>query len=62
MAEFQEMDGKLFINGKEVLRDWESMAAWYCETVDFLFHNVPFALTQSRQAFHILMNYVILNI
>ena len=28
MAEFQEMDGKLFINGKEVLKGWESWSGW----------------------------------
>ena len=29
MAEFQERDGKLYINGKEVLRGWESLTGWY---------------------------------
>jgi hypothetical protein len=29
MEEFQERDGKLFINGKEVLRGWESFDGWY---------------------------------
>jgi len=29
MAEFQERDGKLFINGKEVLKGWESLTGWY---------------------------------
>ena len=29
MAEFQERDGRLFINGKEVLRAWESFTGWY---------------------------------
>ena len=29
MAEFQERDGKLYINGEEVLRGWESMTGWY---------------------------------
>jgi hypothetical protein len=29
MAEFQEMDGKLFINGKEVLKGWESVDGWF---------------------------------
>lgn len=29
MAEFQEKDGKLFINGKEVLGGWESFSGWY---------------------------------
>ncbi len=29
MAEFQEKDGKLFIDGKEVLKGFESMTGWY---------------------------------
>ena len=29
MAEFQEKDGKLFINGKEVLKGWESFTGWF---------------------------------
>lgn len=29
MAKFQEKDGKLFINGKEVLKGWESLHAWF---------------------------------
>ncbi len=29
MAEFQEKDGKLFVNGKEVLKGWESYHGWY---------------------------------
>ena len=29
MAEFEERDGKLFIDGKEVLRGWESFTGWY---------------------------------
>jgi hypothetical protein len=29
MAEFQERDGKLFINGKEVLKGWESFTGWF---------------------------------
>ena len=29
MADFEERDGKLFIDGKEVLRGWESFTGWY---------------------------------
>jgi hypothetical protein len=29
MAEFEEKDGKLFIDGKEVLKGWESFTGWY---------------------------------
>jgi hypothetical protein len=29
VAEFQERDGKLFIDGKEVLKGFESMTGWY---------------------------------
>ena len=29
MAIFEERDGKLFINDKEVLRAWESFTGWY---------------------------------
>ena len=29
MARFEEKDGKLFIDGKEVLRGWESFNGWY---------------------------------
>ena len=29
MTEFQEKNGKLYINGKEVLRGWESFSGWY---------------------------------
>ena len=29
MATFEEKNGKLFINGKEVLRAWESFTGWY---------------------------------
>ena len=29
MAEFQEKDGKLFIDGKEVLKGFESMTGWF---------------------------------
>jgi hypothetical protein len=29
MAKFEEKDGKLFIDGKEVLRGWESFSGWY---------------------------------
>ncbi len=29
MTKFEAKDGKLFINGKEVLRDWESFSGWY---------------------------------
>jgi hypothetical protein len=29
MAEFQERNGKLYINGKEVLKGWESMTGWF---------------------------------
>lgn len=29
MAQFESKDGKLFIDGKEVLRGWESYSGWY---------------------------------
>ena len=29
MARFEGKDGKLFIDGKVVLRDWESFSDWY---------------------------------
>ena len=29
MVKFESKDGKLFINGKEVLRGWESYTGWY---------------------------------
>ena len=29
MANFEERDGKLFIDGKEVLKGFESMTGWY---------------------------------
>jgi hypothetical protein len=29
MAEFTEKEGKLFIDGKEVLKGWESFSGWY---------------------------------
>ena len=29
MANFESKDGKLFIDGKEVLRGWESFSGWY---------------------------------
>lgn len=29
MAQFEEKDGKLFIDGKEVLKGWESYSGWY---------------------------------
>ncbi len=29
MAEFQERNGKLYINGKEVLKGWESFTGWF---------------------------------
>ena len=29
MAKFEEKDGKLFIDGKEVLKGWESFTGWY---------------------------------
>ncbi len=29
MAEFQGRNRKLYINGKEVLRGWESFTGWY---------------------------------
>ncbi len=29
MAKFEAREGKLFLDGKEVLRGWESMQAWY---------------------------------
>jgi hypothetical protein len=29
MAEFQERDGRLFIDGKEVLKGWESFTGWF---------------------------------
>lgn len=29
MAQFTEKDGKLFIDGHEVLRGWESYSGWY---------------------------------
>ena len=28
-ATFQERNGRLYINGKEVLRGWESFSGWY---------------------------------
>jgi len=31
---FVENDGKLFINGKEVLRGWESYTGWYWFAVE----------------------------
>lgn len=34
MAEFTEKDGKLFINGKEVLKGWESFTGWYWFAVE----------------------------
>ena len=29
MAKFEEKEGKLYIDGKEVLRGWESFSGWY---------------------------------
>ena len=29
MAKFEEKEGKLFIDGKEVLKGWESFSGWY---------------------------------
>ncbi len=31
---FEEKDGKLFINGKEVLKGWESYSGWYWFAVE----------------------------
>ena len=29
MARFEDKEGKLYIDGKEVLRGWESFSGWY---------------------------------
>jgi hypothetical protein len=29
MAKFEAREGKLFLDGKEVLRGWESLTGWY---------------------------------
>jgi hypothetical protein len=29
MANFEERNGKLFVNGKEVLKGWESVDGWF---------------------------------
>jgi len=29
MADFQERNGKLYLDGKEVLKAWESFTGWY---------------------------------
>ena len=29
MTKFEERDGELFINGKKVLKGWESFTGWY---------------------------------
>lgn len=29
MAKFEEKNGKLYIDGKEVLKGWESFSGWY---------------------------------
>lgn len=34
MAKFESKDGKLFINGKEVLKGWESFTGWYWFAVE----------------------------
>ena len=35
-AKFENREGKLFIDGKEVLKEWESFSGWYWFGIEIL--------------------------
>lgn len=36
MTKFEEIDGDLYIDGKKVIRAWESFSGWYWFAVEFV--------------------------
>lgn len=46
MANFEEKGGKLFIDGYEVIRDWEGFNGWYWFAVEKVDEQIYFGLVQ----------------
>lgn len=46
MAKFENKDGKLFIDNKEVLKGWESFSGWYWFATEKMDENTYFGFVQ----------------